>query len=86
MGVNMDFLKPEVVALIVGVVGITEATKKAGLKWPTVLTSLALSIVAGIVGASPLTWQTGATMAFIVYGGATLAYEIVLKRFSAGEK
>ena len=48
----MDFLKPEVVALIVGVVGITEATKKAGLKWPTVLTSLALSIVAGIVGAS----------------------------------
>lgn len=78
----MDFLKPEVVALIVGVIGITEATKKAGIKLPTVFTSLVLSIVAGIIGASPLTWQTGATMAFIVYGGATLGYEIVLKRFS----
>ena len=78
----MDFLKPEIIALIVGVIGITEATKKMGIKIPTVATSLVLSIVAGIIGASPLTWQTGATMAFIVYGGATLGYEIVLNRFS----
>lgn len=82
----MDFLKPEVVALIVGVIGITEATKKAGIKLPTVFTSLVLSIVAGIIGASPLTWQTGATMSFIVYGGATLGYEIVLKRFAGTDK
>lgn len=82
----MDFLRPEIIALIVGVIGITEATKKAGIKLPTVVTSLVLSIVAGIIGASPLTWQTGSTMAFIVYGGATLGYEIVLKRFSGTDK
>lgn len=79
----MDFLKPEIIALIVGVIGITEATKKMGLEIPTVATSLVLSVIAGIIGASPLTWQTGATMAFIVYGGATLGYEVVLKRFAS---
>lgn len=79
----MDFLKPEIIAVIVGVVGICEAIKRAGIKLPTVLTSLILSIGAGIAAATPLTFQAAAVQAIVVYGGSTLAYELILKRFTS---
>lgn len=79
----MDFLKPEIIAVIVGVVGMCEAIKRAGIKWPTVLTSLVLSIGAGVAAASPLTWQTAIVQTIVVYGGSTLAYELILKRFTS---
>jgi hypothetical protein len=76
----MEILKPEMIALIVGVVGFTEGVKSMGLRLPTVVISLLLSVLAGIVSASPLTWQTAGIATITIYGIATLAYEAVLKR------
>ena len=76
----MEFLKPEMIALIVGVIGFTEGIKKMGLKLPTVAISLVLSIGAGIISADPITLKTAGVSAIIVYGVSTLAYEAVVKR------
>ncbi len=82
----MDWLKPEVIAMIIGVVGICEAVKSAGLKLPVVLVNFILSIGAGIATASPLTWQTASAMAIIIYGGSTLGYETIVKSFRTKDK
>jgi len=82
----MDILKPEMIAMVIGVVGTCEAAKRCGLRVHTAFVSLAVSILCGIAAASPLTWQTGIVSAVTVYGAATLAYETVLKRFKHDNK
>jgi len=84
----MEFFKPEIISLIVAVVGICEAAKKIGIKAHTVYISLFVSLLGGLFSAlggildgDILMWQTAAVNAFVIYGGATLSYEIVLKRF-----
>jgi hypothetical protein len=81
-----DILKPELLALVVGVVGICEASKKVGLTVPTMIMSLVLSIVAGVIAAVPLTWQGAAVTAFVVYGASTLAYEAIIKRITGNDR
>jgi len=77
-----ELLRPELLALVVGVVGACEAVKHWGIKIPTVFASLLVSVGAGIAYASPLTWQTAIVSTLILYGAATLSYEAIVKRMT----
>ena len=81
----MEILRWEIIAPVIGVVGICQAIKKSRLrKLPTSLTSLLLSFAAGYLSAhipGPFCWEGALYTAFLVYGAATLSYEMVLKKF-----
>jgi hypothetical protein len=77
----MDILKPEMIIFIAGVVGACEAAKQGGLKLPTVVISLIISIVGGFAIAEPITWQRVLSSVIIIYGVSTLTYETIIKRF-----
>lgn len=81
-----NIIKPEMILLVVAVIGGCQAVKKMGVKIRNVYTSLVLSIVMGIVGTSPLTWQGAAVTTLVVYAVATMSWEVVVKRFKPDGK
>jgi hypothetical protein len=84
----MEVFRPELAVFIIAVVGICKALKEMGIKGRMAYKSLFLSLVAGffselsgILARDHLAIQNAVVTAFLTYGGATMSYEILLKRF-----
>jgi len=82
----VEILDAKLIVVIVGIVGACEAFKSIGLRLPTVFISLFFATVCGVLYNSvfcekAITVESAVMYTIILYGGATLSYEGVLKRY-----